>query len=176
MEWRPGINVLATMGHHEENLPNSLNEPWQRVMGPDGRTCLGSYCPAQPEFIDYARKLHSMMAQTNPDFIWIDDDVRLAGHKPVQFACFCDLCLRQFSEQVGQRYTRESLVAAFDGGSLDDRLRLRRAWLEHNRRVIDVLFRNIEGAVHEVKPGLPIGFTTGDRFYEGYGFERGPRR
>ena len=26
--------------------------------------------------------------------------------------------------------------------------------------------------MHEVKPGLPLGFMTGDRFYEGYDFDR----
>jgi hypothetical protein len=93
-----GINVLATMGHHEENLPNSLNEPWQRVMDPWGKICRGSYCPAHPELIDYARKLYTVMAEADPDFIWIDDDVRLAGHLPVTFTCFCDLCVGQFSD------------------------------------------------------------------------------
>jgi len=167
-----GVNVLATMGHHEENLSNSLNKPWQRVMGPSGNICRGSYCPSHPELIDYARKLHTTIAQAGPDFIWIDDDVRLQGHTPVKFTCFCDLCVQQFSDQVGTRFTRESLVAAFDAGPVDDRLRLRREWLEHNRRVIDNFFRNIEEAVHQVKPGLPLGFMTGDRFYEGYDFER----
>lgn len=167
-----GINVLATMGHHEENLSNSLNTSWQRVMDPSGNICRGSYCPSHPELIDYARKLHAAMAGAGPDFIWIDDDVRLAGHKPVTFTCFCDLCMRQFSEQVGTPFTRETLVAAFDAGPLEERLRLRRAWLERNRRVIDNLFRNIEEAAHQVKPGLPLGFMTGDRFYEGYDFER----
>jgi hypothetical protein len=179
---RAGVNVLATMGHHEENLANSLNTTWQRVMDPSGKICRGSYCPAHPELIDYARKLHATIAQASPDFIWIDDDVRLAGHMPITFTCFCDLCVRQFSRQVGIRFTRETLVAAFDAGSLEERLRLRREWLEHNRRVIDNLLRNIERAVHQVKPGLPLGFMTGDRFYEGYDFERwakalaGPRQ
>jgi len=167
-----GVNVLATMGHHEENLDHSLPAPWQRVMDPQGNICRGSFCPAQPELIDYARKLYATIAQAGPDFIWIDDDVRLAGHKPVTFTCFCDLCVGQFSRQVGTRYTRETLVAAFDAGPLEERLRLRREWLERNRGVIDNLFRNIEQAVHQVKSGLPLGFMTGDRFYEGYDFAR----
>jgi hypothetical protein len=62
---------------------------------------------------------------------------------------------------VGTRFTRETLVKAFGGGLLEERLRLRRAWLEHNRRVIDDLFRNIEEAVHKVKPGLPLGLYDG---------------
>jgi hypothetical protein len=170
-----GINVLATIGHHEENLPNSLKEPWQRVTDPRGNICRGSFCPAHAELLNYVRKLYTLIAAAGPDFIWTDDDVRLAGHLPVTCTCFCDLCVRQFSDQVGTQFTRETLVTAFGGGSLDERLRLRRAWLEHNRRVIDNLFRNIEEAVHKVRPGLPLGFMTGDRFYEGYDFERWAR-
>jgi len=167
-----GVNVLATMGHHEENLESSLQAPWQHVMDPQGNICRGTFCPAQPELIDYARKLYTMIAHVGPDFIWIDDDVRLAGHKPVTLGCFCDLCVQQFSERAGARFTRETLVAALDAGSLQEQLHLRGEWLERNRRVIDNLLRNIERAVHQVKPGLPLGFMTGDRFYEGYDFER----
>jgi hypothetical protein len=43
---RAGINVLSTMGHHEENLPHSLQMPWQHVRDPEGKECLGSFCPA----------------------------------------------------------------------------------------------------------------------------------
>lgn len=167
-----GINVLATVGHHEENLDHSLNTSWQRVMDSSGRVSLGSYCPSHPELIEYARKVYAAMAAAGPDFLWIDDDIRLAGHLPVTYVCFCDLCVRQFSEQVGTRFTRETLVAAFDAGSLEERLHLRREWLEHNRRVIDNLLRNLEEATHKVRAGLPLGLMTGDRFYEGYGFER----
>ncbi|HUZ46509.1 MAG TPA: hypothetical protein VMW54_07705 [Terriglobia bacterium] len=169
---KAGVNVLATMGHHEENLANSLNKPWQHVMDPSGNISRGSYCPAHPELINYARELHSTIAEAGPDFIWIDDDVRLEGHGPVRFTCFCDLCVQQFSRQVGTQFTRETLVAAFASGTLEERLHLRREWLERNRRVIDNLLRNIEEAVHLVKPGLPLGYMTGDRFYEGYDFER----
>ncbi|MEN6451100.1 MAG: hypothetical protein ABFC96_11470, partial [Thermoguttaceae bacterium] len=34
------------------------------------------------------------------------------------------------------------------------------------------LFAVIERAVHETKPGLELGMMTGDRFFEGYGFDR----
>ena len=129
-----GINVLATIGHHEENLSHSLQAPWQRLRDPSGKECRGSFCPAHPELRDYVRRVYSTMAKAGPDFIWIDDDVRLLGHKPITYSCFCDLCVRRFSEEAGQIFTRESLVAAFDSGPLERRLGLRRLWLEHNRR------------------------------------------
>src|SRR5215831_20219056 len=47
--FRAGINVLATIGHLEENLTNSLQVSWPQAMDPSGRVCRGSYCPAHPE-------------------------------------------------------------------------------------------------------------------------------
>jgi hypothetical protein len=172
---RAGINVLATMGHHEENLPNSLAAPWQRVMDIHGRVSRGSFCPAQPELIDYARKVYAAMAKASPDFIWLDDDIRLAGHMPVMLTCFCDRCLANFSRETGRELTRETLPAVFDSGPIEERMRWRARWLEHNRTMIDNLFREIEQAVHALRPGLPLGFMTGDRFWEGYGFTRWAR-
>lgn len=170
-----GINILATMGHHEENLPNSLQAPWQRVMDINGTVCQGSFCPAHPELINYARTIHIAMAKASPDFLWLDDDIRLAGHGPVRLACFCDLCLENFARETGRRFTRQTLPAAFDSGPLEERLAWRRRWLEHNRTTIDNLLRAVEQEVHAVKPGLPLGFMTGDRFWEGYGFTRWSR-
>jgi hypothetical protein len=167
---KAGINVLSTMGHHEENLPHSLQAPWQRVMDIEGRVSQGSFCPAQPELIDYARKIYTAMAKASPDFIWLDDDIRLAGHGPVRLTCFCDLCLRNFSRESGRAFTRQTLPAAFDSGPMEERLAWRRRWLEHNRLTIDRLFGAIEQAVHAVNPGLSLGFMTGDRFWEGYDF------
>ena len=111
-----------------------------------------------------------MLAETGPDFIWVDDDVRLMGHMPVGSTCFCPGCVQRFSQRAGRTFTRDTLVAAFETGSHDERLALRRQWLEHNRATINRLFQVIEQAVHKVKPGLPLGFMTGDRFYEGYAF------
>lgn len=172
---RAGINVLATMGHHEENLQNSLAAPWQRVTDIHGRISRGSFCPAQPELLDYARKVYAAMTKASPDFIWLDDDIRLAGHMPITLTCFCDRCLSDFSRESGRAFTRETLPAAFDSGPLEERMSWRARWLEHNRVMIDNLFRAIEQTVHALKPGLPLGFMTGDRFWEGYDFARWAR-
>ncbi len=166
-----GINVLTTLGHHEENLPYSLQAPWQRLMDPQGNICRGSFCPSHTEILAYDRKIYTAIAQANPDFIWVDDDVRLEGHMPIRFTCFCDLCVSNFSRQVGLQFTRHTLVAAFDTGPLEQRLRLRREWLNHNRGLIHNVLRNVAGAVYKVKPEITLGFMTGDRFYEGYDFK-----
>lgn len=37
------------------------------------------------------------------------------------------------------------------------------------------MLRAIEQAIHALKPGLPLGLMTGDRFWEGYDFARWAR-
>lgn len=170
--YRAGINLLATLGHHEENLPGSLDEPWQRLRDPEGRECKGCYCPEDPAYKGYLRAVFSSLVQAAPDFLWIDDDVRLMGHAPIAASCFCERCVERFAFEIGRPFTRETLVAALEGPPVPDRLALRRAWLEHNRETINRLFRLIEETVHAARPGLELGFMTGDRFYEGYAFKR----
>ena len=173
--YRAGINVLSTMGHHNENLPNSLSGDYTRVTDIDGNVSLGSFCPNDPRFQDYVRELYRLVAAANPDYIWIDDDVRLAGHMPVGLTCFCDRCLAIFEQESGTKHTRASLKAGLFEGPAEPRLALRKAWLAHNRATIERLLALVERTVHEERPGLPLGFMSGERFYEGYDFDRWAR-
>jgi hypothetical protein len=79
--------------------------------------------------------------------------------------------LAEFEKESGKKYTRASLKAALLGGTPDQKTAVSKAWLIHNRATINRLFTLIEQTVHETKPGLPLGFMTGDRFYEGYDFD-----
>jgi len=168
--YRSGINVLSTIGHHEENLENSLQGNYTNVTDIDGKISKGSYCPNDPNFQVYIREIYKAMALANPDYIWIDDDIRLAGHLPVSLTCFCDHCLNVFEKEHGKKYTRESLKATVNEGGNQGKLTVRKAWLQHNRNTIANLFTLIEETVHALRPGLPLGFMTGDRFFEGYDF------
>ena len=170
--YRAGINVLSTMGHHEENLPNSLAGDFTRVTDLNGNVSRGSFCPNDPRLQDYVRTIYRAVAEAGPDYIWVDDDVRLMGHMPVGLTCFCEHCLAAFARESGRTYDRAGLRAAFTSGPEEERFRLRRAWLAHNRGTIGRLLALIERTVHGVRPGLPLGFMTGDRFFEGYDFDR----
>lgn len=170
--YRAGINILSTLGHHEENLPNSLSGDYTRATDINGNICQGTFCPNDQRFHQYIRELYRLVVGTNPDYIWIDDDVRLAGHMPLYLTCFCDNCLAIFEKETGKKYTRATLAAAFHEGTPEQQMAFRKTWLTHNRDSINRLFTLIERTVHELKPGLPLGFMTGERFYEGYDFDR----
>ena len=119
----------------------------------------------------YIASVYEAVAGANPDYIWIDDDVRLYGHMPIGACCFCDTCMQKFSKSSGKEYTRQSLRTAFNAEPLPDQLALRKSYLQHNRGAISDLFRLIEKTVHAKSPGMPLGFMTGDRFFEGYDFD-----
>jgi len=169
--YRSGINVLATIGHHNENLDNSLQGAFTRMTDIHGDICAGSFCPNDENVHAYIRHIYQSVALADPDYIWIDDDVRLAGHMPINLTCFCDHCLALFEKETGHRYTRPSLQKAMDEGPVEEKLRMRHAWLEHNRNTLARLFRLIERTVHQVRPAMALGFMTGDRFFEGYDFD-----
>ena len=168
--YKAGINILSTIGHHNENLDNSLSGEFTRMTNIDGQICNGSFCPNDEGMRGYVRNIYESAARANPDYIWIDDDVRF-GHMPIGLGCFCDNCLNIFEKESGVKYNRESLKKALNEGPVEAKLKIREAWLQHNRNTISNLFALIEKTVHEISPALPLGFMTGDRFYEGYDFD-----
>ena len=172
--YKTGINILTTIGHHNENLDNSLKGEYTYMTDITGAVSHGSFCPNDENMREYIKDIYQLTARANPDYIWIDDDVRF-GHMPIGLGCFCDNCLAIFENETGVKYSRESLVKAMNEGPVEGKLNLREAWLQHNRNTIARLFTLIEKTVHEINPAMPLGFMTGDRFFEGYDFDNWAR-
>ncbi|MHB9026509.1 MAG: hypothetical protein ACYC7E_20430 [Armatimonadota bacterium] len=170
-----GINHLATIGHLDENLDNSLNESWQHLVDFTGAVSPSCYCPADPDVRQYIGESYLAFAEAQPDFIWVDDDVRMESHPTaINLACFCDRCLANFSANNGREWTREALVAAFGSGTLEERMALRQAWLDHNRRMISALLFLCRDVIDYAMPeqALPVGLMTCELLYSGYGFDQ----
>jgi len=163
-----GINILSTIGHHEENLDNSLQGDFTPMTNIDGAICRGSFCPNDENMRKHIERLYQLIVDAKPDYIWVDDDVRF-GHMPIGNGCFCDNCLEIFAKEYGKKYTRGELKEA-----LND-LGIALKWIQHNRNTLNRLFTLIEQTVRESDPStgrkLPLGFMTGERYYEGYAFE-----
>lgn len=165
-----GLNQHTTLLTIYEKPGQSLNEPWQRMQDINGKTCL-SYCAADVRMQGYVHKLYVLLAQTGPDFIWMDDDVRLSDLILIQRGCFCNFCLETFSRETGKSWTRETLKAALNGGTFVERLALRKQWLVHNRGYFEKLYALIRSAVDAVNPAIQLGCMNGDRPYDGWGYE-----
>lgn len=168
--YRAGVNLLSTIGHHNEDLPHALTGDYTPMTDIDGAVCEGSRCPNGENLRHYIREVYRALALAAPDYLWIDDDVRLFGHMPITACCFCEVCLDRFAAETGRRYSREQLKTAFHSGTLAERMAIRKAWLAHNRATLARLLAWIEATVHAVNPAMPLGFMTGDRFYDGSDF------
>ena len=161
-----GINILATIGHHEEDLDNSFSGKYNLMTNDKGEGCRGSFCMNDERYLqDYVRPVYTILAKAEPEFIWIDDDVRYF-HLPVGACCFCDGCIEKFNRENKTRYTRESLVRELNS----DNPSLRLLWLNHNGDAITNLFRTVADTVYSVNENITLGFMTGERYMEGYDF------
>lgn len=163
-----GINHLATLGHMDENRACSLDEPWARLTGPDGGTS-PCYCISDPRMQDYTARCYAALAKAKPDFIWVDDDVRMESHPGVKLACFCDECLKIFSKETGRKWKRKELWAALNSADKAKCQALRKKWLEHNRRYIGNVFSIVRRAVDSVDRAIPLGFMDPAIPYSGHG-------
>lgn len=169
--FRAGLNLFVTLGHRDEDLKNSLKGDYTHMTGIDGIISKGCYCPNHEDYQIYLKKKYRIASETNPDFIWIDDDARMSNHGPVKYACLCKKCLEIFEKETGMKVQQRSFKKAMNVGTIEEKLKNRKAWLQHNRNTMDRLCSLIEGAVHEVNSDIEIGFMSGDRFYDGYDFE-----
>ena len=170
--YRVGLNHLTTIGHHEENLELAAPPELRRMVDLEGKVCRGSLCPADPAVRDYVAHSYRLLANCQPDFIMVDDDVRLLGHMPAEFCCACDGCLADFSKQADTTYTRAALTAALSSAHTTERQRVRRLFMQRNARVLAELLSLIQRTVHEVDDHIDLGFMTGDRYWEGYAFDQ----
>ena len=161
-----GINILGTIGHHEEDLDNSIPGGYTNMTGADSSVCRGCYCMNDERFLEeYIRPVYRILAESSPDFIWIDDDVRY-NHWPIGCGCFCDNCIDKFNIQNGTSYTREILTEKLNSENPE----IRGKWLSHNSKTIINLFRIISETVRSTDEKITLGFMTGERYYEGYDF------
>lgn len=151
-----GLNVLDTIGHIDEAWDVLEKPPFGTMMGHDGSVSRSCMCPNGEAYRKYIWEKYQLMAKTNPDFIWVDDDIRMHHHS-VAYACFCPQCIDKFNRTNGTAYTREELVKAInspDGGEW------RKAWLEQNRFTIVELLEWIRKSVQEVNLNIQLGLMT----------------
>lgn len=168
--YRAGINHLCTMGHIDENLSIMVDPTLPRITGMRGEVCQGTLCANDPRMHDYVRESYEILAHTHPDIIWVDDDVRINGHMPAHGGCFCDGCVADFSKEIGEEFTRESLVAALDDDNEERRERLRRAFMVRNGRILTDLLDLIRRTVHGIDPKIALGMMSGELYWEGSPF------
>ncbi len=148
-----GINVLCTIGHINEGWSYMPPLPFQAMVGLDGAVSTGCACPNTPEMRAYVQAKYRLVAAARPDFVWVDDDIRM-HHHGVAWGCFCPTCLGLFAARAARAYSRQELAEAFDDPAQGP---LRALWVEQNTASLESLLSDVARAVREVDPGIAIG-------------------
>ncbi|MDW7658058.1 MAG: hypothetical protein SCM11_12890 [Bacillota bacterium] len=164
-----GINVLVTLGHADDSA-FAEKPPFQTMVDHDGTVTTSCMCPNSPEFEQHTKEKYRMFAELKPDFIWIDDDIRMHNHGSVRYACFCPICLSLFNKTHQTALSREDLVSLLNA---PDGSQYRGWWVKHNSDSINRLLLLIEQTIHDVNPAIEIGLMTiGGTTYSGQDYTR----
>jgi hypothetical protein len=147
---RVGILIQSLIGH---GTPTATR--FQRIVSSDGNVG-NSVCPLDPGFRNYVREAVALVAETQPEFLLVDDDFRLFHGG---LGCFCPLHLAAFNKFSGGQFTRASLVQVL--GKTDDASRsVGNAWNESLLTSLADLARVVRGAIDSADPGIPCGFCA----------------
>ena len=164
-----GINVLATLGHHEQYLDESLDGNYCHMTNIFGKKCKGSFCPCDENYRnEYLKRLYTMFTDIAPDHIWIDDDIRYT-HFPIGVGCFCDNCIKSFNTFTGNNFTRKQLKDALSDNS---DIELRKKWLDFQGDKITSLLTFLADTVYSQNENIKLGIMSGERYFEGFNFEK----
>lgn len=149
---RTGINVAVTMGHGDSGDPLTPPLPFQASVGYEGHVSDACPCINSREYRAHITKKYELMARTDPDFVWLDDDVR-ASHHGSAYPCFCPICLQMF----GHGTDREELVRQLN---VPDNHDLRLAWTEFLIASIESMLADVRRAMVEANSTVEIGQMT----------------
>ena len=149
-----GINILNTIGQNDDGWDFLEVSPFQTMVGHDGTATRGSICMRSEGFVEYMCKKYELYSDTGADFLWVDDDMRIAWHGAL-FPCFCENCLSAFGKLTGKSYGREELVK-----TLDSDLSLRYKWMKFNADKMCEHVRACADAARRVNPNIRLGLMT----------------
>lgn len=107
------LNPWITVGHADRARNDYRHiADFQAVVGHDGSECTHCACPLSEGWRNHFKQLWTIYAETKPQVIWVEDDIRTFNHAPARYGCFCPAHLERFSGLIGKQVDREELVAA----------------------------------------------------------------
>lgn len=151
-----GINILNTFGQTDEAWDVMPKSNIPHMVGHNGFVSRSCLCPHSKEFEDYTTKKLTMVAELEPDFIWLDDDLRVKNHGP-QYVCFCPNCVKLFNKKYGFEYERENLVKEMD---MPDGTDLRSKWVHHSFEELNRVIKFCKNVVLSINPNIEFGLMT----------------
>ncbi len=160
------LQISNTLGHGDYlRYLDFGGISWQRMVGPDGTVAPYSNCPRAPDFHAYLDASTRAYCAWHPASVWIDDDLRMHHHSPIDYGCFCDICLATFNAETGGAWALPALVAAIGPGN---DLATRAAWLAFGRESLTIVAGVVARAVKAVAPACRLGLQHSDHAWGGY--------
>ena len=172
--YEAGPNILCTIGQGKEAMDLMENVPGaQRLVGSKGDVSCCRHCLRDPVWREkYVKPLYEMLAKAEPDFIWMDDDLRLIWNDVPGPGCFCPSCLKLMKDRLGFTGTHADLPAFF--ADPKDGAARRRGLLDLNRAAFADLYGYVEKTVHAVNPKITMGMMDGGNgpsWIDGHGYD-----
>ena len=164
----PSLQFQATIGHDDHTFKAGLGadgKTWSGFTGRGGTECRYCGCPRQAGFLAYYREAGRIYAAFHPAWVWIDDDLRVAGHDPGSpwskakdgwIGCWCKTCIAAFNAETGGNWTRETLDEAMkvDPGLYD-------RWEKFSFDGIAAVARAMAEEIHKVSPETRLAYQHG---------------
>lgn len=142
---------------------------WENFVDEEGLESWGVACSIGKKFRETAGEKLRLWAQTKPEVLWIDDDIRMSHHRAsvrelwtgkisaerMDFGCFCEKHIELFNNKLGASYTRREIKDGILSGSP-----LRKAWLEFQGECVNEVAGWISDTVSSVSPDTKVAIMT----------------
>ena len=161
--FKVGYNYQVCLGHNSENLKYSLQGDYEKCMNPEGVVST-NLCPRGKNVEKYLRESFRLMAETHPDFIWIDDDLRMWGHGTgfPDFECFCPNCMKAFGDRLGIKDMSVEKFNELTKGENPEKLKYREAWMVFCRDSIGIVLSYGREECDKADENIVLGYMHAD--------------
>jgi len=151
------INTLGHGGelldHVKEDFPDRLT----RMVGLDGHTNKGAYCPTCEKLQELAKDLIRRMGQTGVSMIMLDDDYRYSYHGAGDLYCVCSKHQELISKELGEPFDAKRMKAALTSGGPN---RWRDAWLHVQGKTLNDFAKMLRDALDEVNSEVRLSLCA----------------
>lgn len=159
------LNPWVTAGQCDRGRNDLERLPGlEPVVGHDGIRARHCACFLSEAWRRHIAALWRLYAATEPQVLWVEDDIRTFNHEPVRYGCFCDRHLAEFGKRIGRPVTRGELVAAILQPGEPHPWRA-----EYLDMQCDIMIETagfLARTVHEVSPATSLGLmSSGPRLH-----------
>ena len=165
------LNFQNLLGQTLGGMDFSSHYGWESLVDYTGKVAHGCGCPIGKKFREQSSQRLKIWAETDPDIIWIDDDLRMHNHgtpilamrdagarKYMDYYCFCDEHIRLFNERNQTDYDRETLVKEILQTGAPTKAR--ETYLDFLNDTVVETAAWVEKTVHSVSPRTKLAQMT----------------